>query len=299
MKVSGRTTVGKFKELFKEEFGTSVRVYQGRKFADNSSTLASIRKDDAKIKGNVEIRGNMKVGNVEKLFLNEYGIVIQIEDQKGKLADNTVTIASLRNVDNSAVSKKSGNKLADSKSSRKEKFEQEDETTQEYTVYLETTGDVRYFEFCRIPDEELKADLEIENLSETNYGDVHDIYDINDYFTFRILRSANADKKITLKPFVVYDQKVEGTFSYRIEDENEKLLEEESNIQFSKIKDNNKLTDNSKVPNNLNELTMETGAFSPTNSISPPNSFFKRWTCSGKSIACVQFLVIFASSCGL
>ena len=40
MKVSGRTTVGKFKELFKEEFGTSVRVYQGRKFADNSSTLA-------------------------------------------------------------------------------------------------------------------------------------------------------------------------------------------------------------------------------------------------------------------
>ena len=77
MKVSGRTTVGKFKELFKEEFGTSVRVYQGRKFADNSSTLASIRKDDAKIKGNVEIRGNMKVGNVEKLFLNEYGIVIK------------------------------------------------------------------------------------------------------------------------------------------------------------------------------------------------------------------------------
>ena len=176
MKVSGRTTVGKFKELFKEEFGTSIRVYQGRKFADNSSTLASIRKDDAKIKGDVEIRGNMKVGNVEKLFLNEYGIVIQIEDQKGKLADNTVTIASLRNVDNSAVSKKSGNKLADSKSSRKEKIEQEDETTQEYTVYLETTGDVRYFEFCRIPDEELKADLEIENLSETNYGDVHDIY---------------------------------------------------------------------------------------------------------------------------
>lgn len=267
MKVSGRTTVGKFKELFKEEFGTSVRVYQGRKFADNSSTLASIRKDDAKIKGNVEIRGNMKVGNVEKLFLNEYGIVIQIEDQKGKLADNTVTIASLRNADNSAVSKKSGNKLADSKSSRKEKIEQEDETTQEYTVYLETTGDVRYFEFCRIPDEELKADLEIENLSETNYGDVHDIYDINDYFTFRILRSANADKKITLKPFVVYDQKVEGTFSYRIEDENEKLLEEESNIQFSKIKDNNKLTDNSKVPNNLNELTMETGAFSPSYSV--------------------------------
>ena len=107
----------------------------------------------------------------------------------------------------------------------------------------------------------------IENLSETNYGDVHDIYDINDYFTFRILRSANADKKITLKPFVVYDQKVEGTFSYRIEDENEKLLEEESNIQFSKIKDNNKLTDNSKVPNNLNELIMETGAFSPSYSV--------------------------------
>lgn len=96
MKVTGRTTVKKLKEDFKKEFGVSVRVYKGRQFADDSATLASIRAECAPAKGDFEVHGNTKVGNVEKQFKDQLGISIQIEDRAGALADNNVSLASLK-----------------------------------------------------------------------------------------------------------------------------------------------------------------------------------------------------------
>ncbi|MCR4553794.1 MAG: hypothetical protein K5752_02605 [Succinivibrionaceae bacterium] len=97
MKVNGRTTVGKLKSLFKDEFGIGVRVYNGKRFADDASTLASIRAEgDAKKSGDFEVRGNMKVGNAEKAFKEAFGVSIQIENKAGDLAKDDVTIASLR-----------------------------------------------------------------------------------------------------------------------------------------------------------------------------------------------------------
>jgi hypothetical protein len=96
MKVNGRTTVAKFKSMFKSEFGVSVRVYKGNHFADESDTLASIKTVKDPTNGDFEIHGNSKVGNVEKLFKDTFGIQIQIEDKTGNLADNNVTIASLK-----------------------------------------------------------------------------------------------------------------------------------------------------------------------------------------------------------
>ncbi|SFP61842.1 hypothetical protein SAMN02910344_01880 [Ruminobacter amylophilus] len=95
MKFSGRTTVAKFKAMFKDEFKVAVRVYNGKHFAEDSATLASIRTGDVK-SGEVEIHGNMKVGNAEKLLKDNFGITIQVENKEGALADNNVTISSLR-----------------------------------------------------------------------------------------------------------------------------------------------------------------------------------------------------------
>ena len=63
--ISGKMKVKTLKANFKEEYGSTLRVYNGKKFADDDATLAAIRKEDAK-GGEVKINGKMLVGNFEK-----------------------------------------------------------------------------------------------------------------------------------------------------------------------------------------------------------------------------------------
>ena len=46
---------------FKKAFGSTLRAYNGMKFADDDATLASIRAKG----GELTVRGNMQVGNFE------------------------------------------------------------------------------------------------------------------------------------------------------------------------------------------------------------------------------------------
>jgi len=94
IKVSGKMKVSTLKKDFKEAFGAGIRVYNGKKFADDDATLASIRAKDAK-GGDISVVGQTKVGNVENAFKKEMGITIQIENKEGGLADNNVTLGSL------------------------------------------------------------------------------------------------------------------------------------------------------------------------------------------------------------
>lgn len=94
LKVAGRMKVSSLKKDFKEAFGVNIRIYNGVKFADDDATLASIRAEGVKA-GDIEVVAQTKVGNVEKAFLEKMGIKIQIEDKKGDLADNNVTLGSL------------------------------------------------------------------------------------------------------------------------------------------------------------------------------------------------------------
>ena len=43
LKITGRLKVKTLRNDFKNEFGLTLRVYDGRSFADEDSTLASIR----------------------------------------------------------------------------------------------------------------------------------------------------------------------------------------------------------------------------------------------------------------
>ncbi len=95
IRVDGRMKVDTFKDNFKETFGVSIRVYKGNKFADGSLTLSSIRSESAK-GGTIEINGRTHVKNVEKMFEEEMGIKVQVENEKGELANNDVSLASLK-----------------------------------------------------------------------------------------------------------------------------------------------------------------------------------------------------------
>lgn len=55
LSVDGRKKVKTLKEEFKNEFGVSIRVYKGVKFADENATLASIRKEGAAKTGELKI----------------------------------------------------------------------------------------------------------------------------------------------------------------------------------------------------------------------------------------------------
>ena len=80
--VAGRMKVKTLKKDFNEVFNAGIRVYNGKKFANDDATLASIRSDDAK-GGGIKIHGRTKVSNVEKMFKEQMGITIQIENRDG------------------------------------------------------------------------------------------------------------------------------------------------------------------------------------------------------------------------
>ena len=81
---------------FKNKFGLSLRVYKGKKLADDGrmtlktldqrTTQTSVNFDSSKMK----IKANQKVLEVENLFLENFGIVVQIADIENKklLADD-------------------------------------------------------------------------------------------------------------------------------------------------------------------------------------------------------------------
>lgn len=90
--ITGRMKVKTLKADFKENFGSTLRVYNGQKFADDDATLASIRKNDAK-GGDVKINGNMLVGNFEKKILEEFGVKVQVADiENTKLISDSITL---------------------------------------------------------------------------------------------------------------------------------------------------------------------------------------------------------------
>ena len=80
---------------FKNKFGLSLRVYKGKKLADDGrmtlktldqrTTQTSVNFDSSKLK----IRANQRIFEVESMFLEHFGITVQIADIENKklLAD--------------------------------------------------------------------------------------------------------------------------------------------------------------------------------------------------------------------
>lgn len=91
--INGRTKVKTLKKQFNEAFGSTLRVYKGKRFADEEATLASIRAEGAK-GGDIKVNGNMQVGNFEDKVKEVFGISIQVATPDDtKLIDNSVTLS--------------------------------------------------------------------------------------------------------------------------------------------------------------------------------------------------------------
>ena len=92
--ISGNTKVKTLKANFKKEFGSTLRVYSGVKFAADDDTVASIAKVTITKGSDVSANGHKKVGTFEKEVLDVFGIKVQVASPDDtKLVDNELTLS--------------------------------------------------------------------------------------------------------------------------------------------------------------------------------------------------------------
>lgn len=98
--IHGKTSIRTFKRTLLEQFGLSLKVHRGfsmGQVADDDMTVAANRSEQAEgHTGEFELHGNMKVGTAEQAIRDAMGFAVQILDASGSLADNEVTIGSIR-----------------------------------------------------------------------------------------------------------------------------------------------------------------------------------------------------------
>ncbi|MBK5940788.1 hypothetical protein [Halochromatium roseum] len=96
LRIVGQSKVGTIKARFREVVGVNIQIYdQSGEPAADESTLGSIRtKRSTSLE--VTILGQTLVKNVEAFFEDNYGVKIDILAADGSLADNDVTLGSVR-----------------------------------------------------------------------------------------------------------------------------------------------------------------------------------------------------------
>ena len=107
--ITGQIKVETLKKRFHKEFGLTLRVYDGRSFADEDKTIGQIRKK--KGSGELSIKKNMKVGTLEEKIESEFGIKVQIAGSDDSyLCKNELTLASAHEKDQKRINKKDKHK---------------------------------------------------------------------------------------------------------------------------------------------------------------------------------------------
>ena len=91
---------------FFKEFGLTLRVYDGREFADPSQTLAQVRKKKGSGK-DLSVAKNMKVGNLEDKFEEEFGLKVQVAGSDDSyLCKNELTLNAAQQEDEKKLARK-------------------------------------------------------------------------------------------------------------------------------------------------------------------------------------------------
>lgn len=92
IKVTKASSVQSIKRQFSKEFNCNIRIYKGNKFADDKTKISELSKTDNP-GGELELGARSRVENVERYFMEEFGIKVQISNSDDtKLADNSMTL---------------------------------------------------------------------------------------------------------------------------------------------------------------------------------------------------------------
>jgi len=100
IKIDGRLLVSTLCARVKEEFGGTLRVYNGVKRCDGSEKVADL----AKATGSYECRSSKTVGGFEKEMMDQFGLKIQIASADDwVLALDQMTLSKLPEIPNNAT----------------------------------------------------------------------------------------------------------------------------------------------------------------------------------------------------
>lgn len=100
-KIDGRMKVKKLKELFKEEYQGTLRVYNGSKIADDNDTLASIRGNEGAKEGSFVCRASRTVGKFIEDMWNTFGIKVKVASPDDwVLVLDGITLSKLKDISN-------------------------------------------------------------------------------------------------------------------------------------------------------------------------------------------------------
>ena len=91
-KINGNMKIGTLRKNFTKEFGSTIRLYKGIKFADDD-TVVSIAKKSVKHGQEVSANGRTHVKNFEKQMKDVYGIKIQVATKDdSQLVSNDISL---------------------------------------------------------------------------------------------------------------------------------------------------------------------------------------------------------------
>ena len=106
LSITGQMKVSTLQEGFLKEFGLTLRIYDGRAFADLNETLAQVRKKKGSGK-DLSVAKNMKVGNLEDKFKEEFGLKVQVAGSDDSyLCDNNLTLKAAQEEDEKKLARK-------------------------------------------------------------------------------------------------------------------------------------------------------------------------------------------------
>ena len=106
LSISGQMKVSTLQNGFLKIFGLRLRVYVGRSFADPDQTLAQVRKNKGRGKA-LSVAKNMKVGNLEDKFEEEFGLTVQVAGSDDSyLCDNALTLNGAQREDEKKLGRK-------------------------------------------------------------------------------------------------------------------------------------------------------------------------------------------------
>lgn len=133
-KITKTTTVAKLKEWFRDEFGGTLRVYEGRSEATEDATLVSI---GGKV-GELECRASRTVGKFEEAFQTELGLKVKVypKDNNVSVLDG-ITLSKVKDIPNMSTHAKMEQFLS---YKREEESSSEDvteeDTQEEYILFV-------------------------------------------------------------------------------------------------------------------------------------------------------------------
>ena len=129
-KLDGRMTVASMKDLFKTLTGGTLRVKDGNKKADESATLASIRKESDNKSGAFALNPEMTIGDFKAKMLSDYGLKVEVgtPDDWVSVPDG-ITLGQLRELPKNAVKAQLEALVTNVSTSTSPKLEEENKET--------------------------------------------------------------------------------------------------------------------------------------------------------------------------